>query len=813
MEEFTGSNHSVGDADDGHWVPKVDMEFKTDDEAYQFYNNYAKVVGFSVRKAWINRRASGVVISRTYVCHKEGYQGNRRDESEVKKPRQNERTGCLAHLTIKITDSGTYRISEIHPMHNHELVAPIKAHMLKSHRAAKRSRAAVAGMMASQKAKIEYLVRQAGGYRQVTFFSVEDAADKSWAPKVDMEFEDDEKAYQFYNEYARKIGFDVRKAWINRKASGVIISRTYVCYKEGFHGNKKNESQVQQHRLRTSERTGCHARMTIKLAKNGRYRVSEFQPIHNHDFVTARTAHTLKSHRATTRARYSEVDFVDDTRVEQKAKDEYSREPAVAIEHDNLLPFHGKSYLHAKRKGAPKLGDIGAMLQHMQQRQVDDPAFYYAIQLDREDQITNIFWRDGRSAIDYLYFGDVVCFDTSYKLNNYGRPLAVFYGVNHHKQLVVFGATLMYDDTDYSFKWLFDTFKNAMNGKAPDVILTDENVAISNALNLVWHGTRHRLCVWHVYQNAKKYLAQVFQGSRTFASDFRKCLFDCEDDEEFIAEWIKMLEKYDLKENIWLKKLFDDRDNWSVACGREMFCADISGTQCTESLNLMLKEHLRPEHDLMQFFEHYEVMLHERRYAESVADHHATESNSLVASSRMLRQAANVYSPSLFDMFQKEFEMSFDCLVFNSGMTDTTYEYKVTSEGSLKVHLVRFKPLDGMLVCSCKKFEFVGIQCRHVLKVLDVSNIKELPARYFLKRWRKDAKVVSLRDMHRLAIDNELKSARVKRFSSLCQIFSIIASKAAETIEGYKYIESQSDQLLANAYQNLQTRLEEPQFA
>ncbi|RZR81777.1 hypothetical protein BHM03_00008073 [Ensete ventricosum] len=151
-------------------------------------------------------------------------------------------------------------------MHNHELVAPGKAHSLKSHRVAKRSRAAVAGMMASQKAKIEYLVRQAGGYRQVRFFSVEDAANKSWAPKIDMEFENDEKAYQFYNEYARRIGFDVRKAWINRKASGVIISRTYVCYKEGFHGNKKNESQVQQHRLRSSERTGCHARF-VQLNK------------------------------------------------------------------------------------------------------------------------------------------------------------------------------------------------------------------------------------------------------------------------------------------------------------------------------------------------------------------------------------------------------------------------------------------------------------------------------------------------------------------------------------------------------------------
>lgn len=813
MAELAGSDTFVGNADDANWMPKVDMEFKTDEEAYQFYNNYAKVVGFSVRKAWINRRASGVVISRTYVCHKEGYQGNRRDESEVKKPRQNERTGCLAHLTIKITENGTYRISEFHPMHNHELVAPGKAHVLKSHRVAKRSRAAVAGMMASQKAKIEYLVRQAGGYRQVRFFSVEDAANKSWAPKVDMEFENDDKAYQFYNEYARRIGFDVRKAWINRKASGVIISRTYVCYKEGFHGNKKNESQVQQHRLRSSERTGCHARMTIKLAKNGRYRVSEFYWDHNHEFVTARTAHTLKSHRTANRARFHEVDYEDDSRVEPRAKDENLSEPTVANQQGDLLPSHCKNYLHAKRKDTPKPGDVGAMLQYLQGRQVDDPAFYYAIHLDSEDQVTCFFWRDGRSAVDYGYFGDVVCFDTSYKINNYGRPLALFYGVNHHKQIVVFGTALMYDDTEECFKWLFETFKSAMNGKEPNVVLTDQNMAITNALDLVWHGTKHRVCAWHMYQNATKYLAQVFQGSRTFASDFRKCLYDCEDDEEFASEWIKMLEKYDLKENIWLKKLFDERDNWSVACGRGMFCADMSSTQRTESLSSMLKEHLREENDLLQFLGNYERVLYGWRYEELLADHHATESNSLVASSRMLRQAANMYTPAVFDIFQKEFELSLDCMVYNAGMVETTYEYKVMSEGSLKVHLVRLNPLDGTLVCSCKKFEFVGIQCRHVLKALDVTNIKELPLRYFLKRWRKDAKIISLRDMHGLATDNELKSTRVKRFSSLCHILSIIASKAAETVEGCKFIESQSDQLLVSVYQILQTQLEGPQFA
>ena len=45
--------------------------------------------------------------------------------------------------------------------------------------------------------------------------------------------------------------------------------------------------------------------------------------------------------------------------------------------------------------------------------------------------------------LDYEYFGDVVCFDTTYKKNKDGRPFALFVGVNHHKQTIIFGDALL----------------------------------------------------------------------------------------------------------------------------------------------------------------------------------------------------------------------------------------------------------------------------------------------------------------------------------------------------------------------------------
>jgi zinc finger SWIM domain-containing protein 3 len=98
--------------------------------------------------------------------------------------------------------------------------------------------------------------------------------------------------------------------------------------------------------------------------------------------------------------------------------------------------------------------------------------------MDDEQQITNIFWADAQMINDYGYFGDVITFDTTYKTNKDYRPLGVFVGLNNFRQTIVFGATLLYDETIPSFQWLFETFLKAMGGEKPKTILTDQDAAM-----------------------------------------------------------------------------------------------------------------------------------------------------------------------------------------------------------------------------------------------------------------------------------------------------------------------------------------------
>lgn len=552
--------------------------------------------------------------------------------------------------------------------------------------------------------------------------------------------------------------------------------------------------------------------MMIKLSKNGRYRVTGYQPMHNHEFATARTAHMLKSHRAAENPDTGVNNLVDGTRVATKASCDSVSGQVGGDQHCSLPLMQFRSSVPTKCMSFMKMGDAGAILQYMQERQVDDHSLYYAVHLDGEEHITSVFWADGKSKIDYKYFGDVICFDMTYKSSCYGRPFAPFYGVNHHKQIVFFGAALLYAETEESFRWLFRAFKTAMYEKQPRVILTDQDESVCKAISSVWQDTTYRTCVWHIYQNATRQLSQVFLGSRTFAYDFSRCLYDCEEEEEFISSWKKLSEKYDLKDNAWLNKLFEDREKWALSYGRESFSGDMISTQRIVNLNNMLKEACQ-EQDILQFFDHFEKIINEHRHVELQADFYATQSSILIAPSRMLRQAANAYTPTVFEMFQREFELSMDFMVYKCGEVEAIYEYKVSNEATPKEHLVKFDSVTGAILCSCKKFEFIGIQCRHVLKTLDILNIKELPTQYLLKRWRKDAKVGSLGDIHGFASNTDSNLSKAERYSSLCRIFGLIAAKAAETLEGYTYIENQSDQLMQSVYQILVARPpEEPLF-
>lgn len=117
----------------------------------------------------------------------------------------------------------------------------------------------------------------------------------------------------------------------------------------------------------------------------------------------------------------------------------------------------------------------------------------------------------------------------------------MFVKVNHHKQSIIFSAELLYDKTAKTFVWLYDTFIKSMSGKKPKTILIDLDLAMPRAITLQWSETSHRLCIWHLYQNAMKNLSGVFEQFCKFTRDFNSCIYDYEEECGFLKAWNDIL--------------------------------------------------------------------------------------------------------------------------------------------------------------------------------------------------------------------------------------------------------------------------------
>lgn len=88
--------------------PKIGMEFESLDDAFSFYNQYAREAGFSARISNSkNNKMTNEVVWKKFVCFKEGHTDEIRSNKQVKGDQQkNERvrgevrTGCKSKISI-----------------------------------------------------------------------------------------------------------------------------------------------------------------------------------------------------------------------------------------------------------------------------------------------------------------------------------------------------------------------------------------------------------------------------------------------------------------------------------------------------------------------------------------------------------------------------------------------------------------------------------------------------------------------------------------------------------------------------------------
>lgn len=656
-------------------------------------------------------------------------------------------------------------------------------------------------------------------------------------PYVGMEFESAEDARSFYNSYARRVGFGVRVNYSHRsRRDRSMIAQQYVCVKEGFRKNKEGTRK----RHRASTRVGCNATMIVKKLSSGKWVVKSFEKDHNHPLVSPNEVQFLRSHKDvfkgmntpaepavhTSRSvslsstqsdsmntptsnmnkpavhtsknvsllrTQSDVGNIPSTDMNKPALHMSKNVSLLSTQsgggtNARFLEQDCKNYVACDQQKNVVKGDAQVVLDYLNQMQNENPSFFYAIQLDKEDCVTNVFWVDAMSRMAYNYFGDVVIFDTAYLMNKYRTPFVPFIGVNHHGQFVLFGCALLVDGTKSSFVWLFKTWLAAISGRHPVSIITDQDIEIQSAVAEVFPRTHHRFCMSHIQRKLTDKLGHVCLAYKNFKEEFQKCIYQSKTIEEFESSWGLLLDTFSVRNNDWLQLIYQDRRYWAPVYLKGTFFADIFTNKRSEIVNTLLNGYMNVKTNPEEFFMLYNNALDSQYYKEVRADFDTMyTAPNLKTSSPMEKQVASLYTREIFKKFQIELFESFGYLANRIAKEGAVFTYLVAKFGEeTKLHTVTFNVSEVRGNCSCHMFESTGILCRHVLNVFKVTNIFMLPSHYILKRWTKNAKSEVVLDEHGVEVQGNSRTSMILRYNDLCHRSSKFSDEGARSFESYK---------------------------
>ncbi|KAK7331136.1 hypothetical protein VNO77_25351 [Canavalia gladiata] len=119
-------------------TPYVGMVFKSDDDAFEYYGNFARKNGFSIRKERSRISPQLGIYKRDFVCYRSGFAPvKKKPNGEHHRDRKSVRCGCDAkmYLSKEVVDSvSQWFVVQFSNVHNHELLEDDQVRLLPAYR-------------------------------------------------------------------------------------------------------------------------------------------------------------------------------------------------------------------------------------------------------------------------------------------------------------------------------------------------------------------------------------------------------------------------------------------------------------------------------------------------------------------------------------------------------------------------------------------------------------------------------------------------------------------------------------------------------
>ncbi|XP_042039365.1 protein FAR1-RELATED SEQUENCE 5-like [Salvia splendens] len=546
-----------------------------------------------------------------------------------------------------------------------------------------------------------------------------------------------DRALDFYNNYARYVGFDTRKKG-SKKEKDVTTWIYVVCSREGT--KQRNSKQSEVKRKRSSIKCYCNAKVSWKYIMGVGYVIQSFVEDHNHEMVEERHKRFMNLNRNLDLVHQKFILDCANANIGPTLSFSLLKEVLGGLDYVGCTVLEVRNYrrdLRAYVEGA----DAQMLLNELRRKKELCSAFTYEYEVNSKDRMTRLFWCDPTARRNYHLYGDIVSFDTTYSTNRYCMIFAPFTGKDNHGRPVTFAAGLLSKENANSFSWLFNQFVKCM-GVAPKLIVTDQDLGMKVAVEEVLVNTRHRWCMWHVMNKVADKLPKNMLGSEQLKKELNACVWsELIEPDAFEETWHAIMERYGLTNNVWFSSMFASRKFWVPAFFRDFSMSSlIKTTSISESQNNFFKRYSKSRANLMQFYMNYNHALETQRSNSAKLEYYdSTKVPILRTGLEIEKHASTIYSGSAYTEIQEEIVyacFSLSCATLGVS-TNTDIEVYDIKDKDSNLWTVTYSIGDDTYLCGCKKFERLGLLCSHIFCVLKHNFVKLIPEKLHGGRWLK----------------------------------------------------------------------------
>ncbi|KAK9748348.1 hypothetical protein RND81_02G051500 [Saponaria officinalis] len=130
-------------------------------------------------------------------------------------------------------------------------------------------------------------------------------------------------------------------------------------------------------------------------------------------------------------------------------------------------------------------------------------------------QLTHIFMEHPEAVRMYRSYKFVVGIDSTYNTNIYKFPLVDIIGMTPTNQNFTIAYAIMEGESKEDYVWMLEKLRTLLpDGVSPNVIVTDRELGLMDAIPLVFPCSRNLLCVWHVNRAVEKRVNDTFHREK-----------------------------------------------------------------------------------------------------------------------------------------------------------------------------------------------------------------------------------------------------------------------------------------------------------